>query len=42
MNHQVKSPRAGAHVQKVIETLSRHFDVRIFEEPELEAHEHCP
>ena len=39
MKHQIKSPKAGAYVQKVIETLQRGFLLRVYEEPELEAHE---
>ena len=39
MRHQVKSPKAGAHVRKVVETLQRQFEVRIYEQPQLEAHE---
>ena len=39
MKHQLKSPKAGAHVRKVIETLLRQFEMKVYEEPELEAHE---
>ena len=39
MKHQIKSPKAGPHVQKVIETLRRHFVMKVYEEPELEPHE---
>ena len=39
MKHQIKSPKAGAHVQKVLETLRRQFELKVYEEPELEAHE---
>jgi hypothetical protein len=39
MKHQIKSPKAGAHVRKVIETLLSRFDMKVYEEPELEAHE---
>ena len=39
MKHQIKSPKAGAHVRKVIETLLRQFEVKVYEEPALEAHE---
>ncbi len=39
MKHQIKSPKEGVHVQKVIATLRRQFDVRVYEQPELEAHE---
>ena len=37
--HQVKSSKPGPHVQKVIEALSLRFDVRVYDKPELEAHE---
>lgn len=36
MKHQIKSAKAGVHVQKVIETLLRRFEVKIYEEPALE------
>src|SRR4051812_36231740 len=39
MKHQIKSPKAGVHVQRVIEALLRQFEVKVYEEPELEAHE---
>jgi hypothetical protein len=39
MKHQIKSPKAGAHVQKVIDTLLHGFHLRVYEKPELEAHE---
>ncbi len=39
MKHQIKSSKAGAHVQTVIETLLRQFALKVYEEPELEAHE---
>jgi hypothetical protein len=39
MKHQIKSPTAGAHVQKVIETLRRQFELKVYEAPEPEAHE---
>src|SRR5262249_52344591 len=39
MKHQVKSSRAGAHVENVIETLLRRFKVKVYEEPVLEGHE---
>jgi hypothetical protein len=39
MKHQIKSPKAGAHVRKVIETLQRQFEMKVYEKPELEAHE---
>ena len=39
MKHQVKSAKAGIHVQKVIDTLMRQFEVKVYEEPTLEGHE---
>jgi len=39
MKHQIKSPKAGIHVQRVIEVLLRQFEVKVHEEPELEGHE---
>jgi len=39
MKHQIKSPKPGAHVQAVITTLLRKFQLRVYEEPELEGHE---
>lgn len=39
MKHQIKSPKSGAHVQKVIETLVLGFQLHVYEKPELEAHE---
>ena len=39
MKHQIKSPKAGAHVQNVIAALRPHFVMKVYEEPELEAHE---
>lgn len=39
MKHQIKSPKVGVHVRKVIETLLRQFEVKVYEEPELEGHE---
>jgi len=39
MKHQIKSPKAGVHVQRVIEALRRQFEVKVYEEPELEGHE---
>jgi hypothetical protein len=37
--HQIKSPKAGAHVQQVIDTLRLGFQLRVYEKPEPEAHE---
>ena len=39
MKHQVKSESPGLHVQKVIETLSLRYKLRVYEKPEIEAHE---
>lgn len=39
MKHQIKSPKSGAHVRKVIETLLRQFEMKVYEKPELEPHE---
>ena len=39
MKHQIKSPKAGQHVRKVIEILLLKYKVKVYEEPELEAHE---
>jgi len=37
--HQVKSARAGAHVEQVISTLRLKYAVRVYSKPELEGHE---
>jgi hypothetical protein len=39
MKHQIKSPTAGVHVQRVIETLLSRFEVKVYEEPAFEGHE---
>ncbi len=39
MKHQIKSARAGPHVQKVIETLALKYKVTVYGKPELEGHE---
>lgn len=39
MKHQIKSPKVGAHVQKVIETLQRGFQLGMYGAPGLESHE---
>jgi len=39
MKHQVKSRRAGPHVQAVIDVLLRKYALRIYEVPQLEGHE---
>lgn len=39
MKHQVKSRKAGPHVEQVIETLRRRYAVKVYAEPVLEGHE---
>jgi hypothetical protein len=39
MKHQVKSPRPGVHVQRVIDALRDEFQLHVHQEPEREAHE---
>lgn len=39
MKHQIKSRKAGQHVQKVIGTLQLKYKLKVYEKPELEAHE---
>jgi hypothetical protein len=39
MKHQIKSPKAGAHVQAVVEALRRRFELNVYAQPELEGHE---
>lgn len=39
MKHQVKSAKAGAHVEHVIATLRLKYAVRMYPEPELEGNE---
>ena len=39
MKHQVKSQRAGPHVQAVLETLRSKYDLNVYENPMLEPHE---
>jgi hypothetical protein len=39
MKHQVKSDSAGPHVQRVIESLKATYNVNVYAQPELEAHE---
>lgn len=39
MKHQVKSAKAGPHVQRVIETLLLKYEVVVYEAPEWEGHE---
>ena len=39
MKHQVKSATPGPHVQRVVEALQCKYRLKIYENPELEAHE---
>lgn len=39
MKHQVKSARAGEHVEHVISTLRLRYEVQVYPRPELEGHE---
>lgn len=39
MRHQIKSAHDGALLQKVMATLSAEYPLRVYETPELEAHE---
>lgn len=39
MKHQVKSPRPGAHVERVIDALRLAYKVNTFTPPEPEGHE---
>lgn len=39
MKHQVKSPKPGPHVEKVIDALKEKYEITIYGAPELEAHE---
>lgn len=39
MKHQIKSARAGPHVQSVIDTLRSRYSVNVYETPTLEGHE---
>jgi hypothetical protein len=39
MRHQVKSSSPGPHVQAVIDVLRQKYKLRIYDVPELEAHE---
>ena len=39
MKHQVKSPKPGPHVDKVIKALQLRFNVDVYSAPELEGHE---
>jgi hypothetical protein len=42
MKHQIKSPQAGAHVQRVIDLLRRRYRLKVYEQPEYEGHEDRP
>ena len=42
MKHQIKSPKGGPHVQKVIDTLRLKYSVNVYEIPEFECHEDPP
>lgn len=39
MKHQIKSSRAGSHVDSVIDALKSHYTIHEYPAPELEAHE---
>lgn len=39
MKHQVKSHKAGLHVQEVINALLKKYNLHIYEKPEVEGHE---
>ncbi len=39
MKHQIKSDKAGPHVDKVIQVLKLKYEVDVFEKPEFEPHE---
>lgn len=39
MKHQIKSDMPGRHVQQVIEILRSKYTTKIYQTPELEAHE---
>jgi hypothetical protein len=39
MKHQVKLPKPGPHVEKVIDALKEKYEITIYGAPELEAHE---
>ena len=42
MKHQIKSPMAGLHLQKVINLLQRRYEINVYDEPEFEGHENKP
>lgn len=39
MKHQIKSEGSGWHVDKVVEILRLKYTVKVYDTPELEAHE---
>ena len=39
MTHQVKSKKAGAHVQQVLDALQTKYQLKVYQEPELEGFE---
>ena len=39
MKHQIKSPKSGEHVQKVIAVLKEKYKLNVYGKPELEGHE---
>lgn len=41
MKHQVKSPKPGPHVARVIDALKERYEVALYSEPECEPHEDC-
>jgi len=42
MKHQIKSPKPGSHVQKVVDLLLQKYKLKMFKPPELEDHEDSP
>jgi hypothetical protein len=40
--HQIKSSRSGVHVERVIEALKQNYNVAVYPQPEIEAHEDEP
>ena len=39
MRHQIKSSRAGTHVQNVLEKLATIYEMKVYAQPVLEGHE---
>jgi hypothetical protein len=39
MTHQIKSPRPGRHVERVIGVLKEEYNVTVYPRPEIEPHE---